>query len=39
MVSKIVENITNKFVSIKHCGLLMGDKEITEGPDVEKWAN
>lgn len=39
MVSKIVENIQYKFVSIKHCGLLMGDKEITEGPDVEKWAN
>lgn len=39
MVSKIVENITNQFVSIQHYGLLKTDKEITEGPEVEKWAN
>ena len=39
MVSKIVENIPNQFVSIQHCGLLKGDKETTEGPEVEKWAN
>ncbi len=39
MVSKIVDNILNKFVSIQHCGLVQGGKEITEGPDVEKWAN
>ncbi len=39
MVSKIVENIPNRFVSIQHYGLLQGDKEITEGPEVEKWAN
>ena len=39
MVSKIAENIPNQFVSIQHYGLLKGDKEITEGPDVEKWAN
>jgi hypothetical protein len=39
MVSKIVENIPNQFVSIQHCGLLVGGKEITEGPEVEKWAN
>ncbi|NVP17436.1 SRPBCC domain-containing protein [Candidatus Gracilibacteria bacterium] len=39
MVSKIVENIQNKFVSIQHYGLLKGDEEITQGPDVEKWAN
>jgi hypothetical protein len=39
MVSKIVENIPNQFVSIQHYGLLHGDKEITEGPEVEKWAN
>jgi hypothetical protein len=39
MVSKIAENIPNRFVSIQHYGLLKGDKEITEGPDVEKWAN
>ena len=39
MVSKIVENIQNKFVSIQHYGLLKWDEEITQGPDVEKWAN
>lgn len=39
MVSKIVENIPNQFVSIQHYGLVKGGKEITEGPEVEKWAN
>jgi hypothetical protein len=39
MVSRIAENIPNKFVSIQHYGLVQGDKEITEGPEVEKWAN
>jgi 4-hydroxy-3-methylbut-2-enyl diphosphate reductase IspH len=39
MVSKIAENIPNQFVSIQHYGLLTSGKEITEGPDVEKWAN
>lgn len=39
MVSKIAENIPNQFVSIQHNGLVQGDKEITEGPEVEKWAN
>lgn len=39
MVSKIVENINNKFVSIQHYGLLKDDIEITEWPEVEKWAN
>lgn len=39
MVSKIAENIVNRFVSIQHYGLLKADKEITEGPEVEKWAN
>jgi len=38
MVSEIAENIPNQFVSIRHCGLIKDDKEITEGPDVEKWA-
>jgi len=38
MVSEIEENIPNKFVSIRHYGILDGDKEITEGPEVEKWA-
>jgi hypothetical protein len=39
MVSRIVENIPNKFVSIQHYGLFKDNMEITEGPDVEKWAN
>jgi hypothetical protein len=39
MVSRIAENIPNQFVSIQHYGILKGDKEITEGPEVEKWAN
>ena len=39
MVSRIVENIPNRFVSIQHYGLLKADKEITEGAEVEKWAN
>ncbi len=39
MVSRIVENIPNQFVSIQHYGLVNAGKEITEGPEVEKWAN
>lgn len=39
MVAKIVENIPNKQISIKHLGLIDGDKQITEGPAVESWAN
>jgi len=39
MVSRIVENIPNQFVSTQHYGLLKADREITEGPEVEKWAN
>lgn len=39
MVSRIAENNPNRFVSIQHYGLLKADKEITEGPEVDKWAN
>ncbi len=39
MVSRIAEHIPNRFVSIQHYGLLKADTEITEGPEVEKWAN
>lgn len=39
MVSRIAENIPNRFVSIQHYGLVKADEEITEGPEVEKWAN
>lgn len=38
MVSKIVENIPAKFVSILHYGFLDGDKEVTTGEQVEKWS-
>src|ERR671913_157597 len=39
MVSRIAENIPNQFISIQHYGLLKADNEITEGPEVDKWAN
>lgn len=39
MVSEIAENVVNQFVSIRHYGLLQANVEITEGPEVEKWAN
>ncbi|MBL0884263.1 MAG: SRPBCC domain-containing protein [Chitinophagaceae bacterium] len=39
IVSKIAANIPHQFVSIQHYGLVKGDQEITEGPEVEKWAN
>lgn len=39
MVSEIFDNIPNRFVSIRHYGILKGNEEITSGPDVEKWAN
>ncbi len=39
MVSRIAENIPNRFVSIQHYGLLKAGEEITEGAEVEKWAN
>ena len=39
MVANIVENIPNKQISIRHLGLVSDDKEITEGPLVDGWAN
>ena len=38
MVSEIAENKPANFVSIRHYGFLDGDKEITTGEQVEKWA-
>lgn len=38
MVSEIAENIPYQFVSIRHYGMLEGEKEITEGIEIEKWA-
>ncbi len=39
MVAEIVDNIPNRYVSIRHYGLLKAGKEITMGPEVEEWAN
>jgi uncharacterized protein YndB with AHSA1/START domain len=39
MVSEIMENIPNQFISIRHYGLMKGGIETTEGPEVEQWAN
>jgi|SRR5690606_17084088 len=38
MVSQVVKYIPNRHVSIRHYGILDGDKEITDGADVERWA-
>ena len=38
MVSEVVENIPDQYVSVRHYGFVKDDKEITEGPEVEKWA-
>lgn len=38
MVSEIADNVPCSFVSIRHIGVLDGDKEVTEGPEVEAWA-
>ncbi|MBS3913371.1 MAG: SRPBCC domain-containing protein [Bacteroidetes bacterium] len=39
MVSEIADNVPNRFISIRHYGLVQANAEITEGPEVEKWAN
>lgn len=38
MVSRIKENIPNRFVSIEHIGIVKEGQEITSGPEVEAWA-
>lgn len=38
MVSRVKENIPNRFVSIEHLGIVKGDQEIASGPEVEGWA-
>lgn len=37
MVSEIEDVEPNKFVSIRHCGILKNGEELTSGPDVEGW--
>jgi hypothetical protein len=39
LVSEIADNITNKYISIRHYGLVQANMEIISGPEVEKWAN
>lgn len=39
MVSRIAENIPNRFVSIEHIGIIKGGEEIMSGKEVEEWAN
>lgn len=38
MVSRIAENIPQKYVSIEHLGMVSNGIEITTGAEVEKWA-
>ena len=37
MISKVKENIPNKFVSLQHVGMIQNGKEITTGEEVEIW--
>ena len=39
LFSRIAENIPNEFISIHHLGILDGDKEILDGPEVEGWGD
>lgn len=39
MVSEVFENLPNRFISVRHYGLIKAEEEIMEGPEVEKWAN
>ena len=38
MVSKIRENVPDRFLSIEHLGIIENGNEIMSGPKVEKWA-
>lgn len=37
MISRIRENLPNKFISIEHLGIIRKGIEITCGPDVDDW--
>lgn len=39
MISRIKDNIPNRFISIEHVGIIANGNEIFNGPDVEKWAD
>ena len=38
MVSRIVENIPNEYMSIEHLGMVMNGVEDLESEEVKKWA-
>lgn len=38
MVAEVAEITPNRFVSIRHKGILEGENEITEGAEIENWA-
>ncbi|MDX9883985.1 MAG: SRPBCC family protein [Prolixibacteraceae bacterium] len=38
MVSRIRENIPNRFISIEHVGIVQNGQEIMSGPEVDEWA-
>ncbi len=38
MVSRIKENIPDRFISIEHLGIVQGDSEVTSGHEIEGWA-
>jgi uncharacterized protein YndB with AHSA1/START domain len=38
MVSKVRENIPNRYVSIEHYGMVSDGQEIVSGPEIQSWA-
>jgi uncharacterized protein YndB with AHSA1/START domain len=38
MISRIKENIPNRFISIEHLGLVIKGKDVLCGPEVDTWA-
>lgn len=37
ILSEIADHIPSRFVSIRHIGIVDGDQEIMEGPDLGPW--
>lgn len=38
MLSRIRENIPNRYVSIEHYGMISDGREIESGPEIQSWA-
>lgn len=38
MVSRIRDLVPNQYVSIEHIGVVQGNNEVTNGPEVDSWA-